>query len=304
MIDFVQHLIDGLSVGSLYALVALGIGLLFGILRLINFAHGDFITAGAYALIVPTTDATARLFIGSWQPLFVILAVCAIVALLALLSDFLIYRPLRSADPSTLMIASFSVSYLLQNGILLVYGARGKAVDLWPMFNEQVTLGSLRIPLLQIVTVVVTFSLMALLSLLMKYTRYGIQMRAAAADFRMAQYLGVRSNVVIALAFGISGVLAASVSLLFVAHSGSLSPTLGVDISLLGFVAVVIGGMGSLVGAVLGGFLVGLITTFLQAYLPPDLRAFQDAWAFAMVILILVIRPTGLIRTKALLERV
>ena len=304
MIDTIQHVIDALSVGSLYALVALGIGLLFGILRLVNFAHGDFITAGAYALIVPSTDVTARLFIGSWAPVLMIPTVCAVVAVLALLTEWSIYRPLRTANASTLMIASFSVSYLLQNVMLLVYGSRGKSVDLWSSLDRQIALGSLRLPVLQLITIAVTLSLMAVLTLFLKYTRYGVQMRAAAVDFRMAQYLGVRANAVIALAFGISGVLAAVVSMLFLAHSGALSPTFGVGIGLLGFVAVVIGGLGSLVGAVIGGFLLGFIETFLQVYLPADLRSFQDAFAYGAVILILLIRPMGLIRSRALVERV
>jgi branched-chain amino acid transport system permease protein len=304
MMDSIQHVIDALSVGSLYALVALGIGLLFGVLRLVNFAHGDFITAGAYALIVPSTDVTARLFIGSWPPVLMIPTVCAVVAILALLTEWSIYRPLRAANASTLMIASFSVSYLLQNVMLLVYGARGKSVDLWSGLDRQIAFGSLRLPVLQLITIAVTLSLMAVLTLFLKYTSYGVQMRAAAADFRMAQYLGVRGNKVIALAFGISGVLAAAVSMLFLAHSGALSPTFGVDIGLLGFVAVVIGGIGSLLGAVIGGFLVGFIVTFLQIYLPDNLRSFQEAFAYGAVILILLVRPAGLIRSRALVERV
>jgi branched-chain amino acid transport system permease protein len=129
-------------------------------------------------------------------------------------------------------------------------------------------------------------------------------MRAAAEDFRMAQFLGVRGNLVIGLAFAISGLLAAVVSLLFLAQTGSLTPTLGVPLAIFGFVVVVVGGMGSLVGAVLGGFVVGFIVTFLQTYLPPDLRAFRDAFAFAFVILVLLLRPAGLIRATALIERV
>ncbi len=205
MIPFLQNLIDAVSLGSIYALVALGIGLLFGILRLINFAHGDFITVGAYALIVPSADVTARLLIGGWPWPVMIPTICLIVIVAALLTDALVFRPLRRASSPSLMIASFAVSYIIQNGVLMAYGARPKAVDLWSGANSQILIGDLRVPMLQLVTLVVTLVLMGGLTLFLKKTPYGIQMRAAAEDFRMAQYLGVRGNLVIGLAFAISG---------------------------------------------------------------------------------------------------
>lgn len=304
MIPFLQNLIDAVSLGSIYALVALGIGLLFGILRLINFAHGDFITVGAYALIVPSADVTARLLIGGWPWPVMIPTICLIVIVAALLTDALVFRPLRRASSPSLMIASFAVSYIIQNGVLMAYGARPKAVDLWSGANSQILIGELRVPMLQLVTLVVTLVLMGALTLFLKKTPYGIQMRAAAEDFRMAQYLGVRGNLVIGLAFAISGILAGVVSLLTTTQSGSLSHTMGVPLALFAFVAVVVGGMGSLVGAVVGGFAIGLIVTMLQAYLPPDLRAFRDAFAFAFVILVLLVRPSGLVPARSTIERV
>ena len=304
MIGFLQHLIDALALGSIYALTALGIGLLFGILRLINFAHGDLITVGAYALIVPAADVTARLMIGSWTPAAVVAAISMIVVVAALLTDAAVFRPLRTASPPTLMIASFAVSYIIQNGILMFYGARPKAVDFWSGANVQITMGALRVPLLQLITLAVTLVLMAALTVFLRRTPQGVQMRAAAEDFRMAQYLGVRGNVVIGLAFAISGVLAAAVSMLYITQSGSLTFQMGVPLALFAFVAVVIGGMGSLAGAVAGGFLLGFIVTMLQAYLPPDLRAFRDAFAFAFVILVLLVRPSGLLPSRTTVERV
>lgn len=304
MIGLLQNIIDALSLGSLYALVALGIGLLFGILRLVNFAHGDFITVGAYALIVPSANVTAEMLIGTWNPFVLIPAVCLIVVIVALLTDGLIFRPLRRAASTTLMIGSFAVSYVVQNGLIVIYGARPKAADLWPAIGGQIQMGELRVPLLQLITIGVTLALMIALTLFLKRTSYGVQMRAAAEDFRMAQYLGVRANLVIGLAFAISGVLAAAVSLLFLSQTGSIATTMGVPLALFGFVAVVIGGMGSLTGTVVGGFVVGIIVTMLQAYLPPDLRSFRDAFAFGFVILILLFRPSGLIKAKALVERV
>src|ERR1700722_11200711 len=184
MIQFLQNLIDALSLGSIYALVALGIGLLFGILRLINFAHGDFITVGCYALIVPSADVTARLLIGAWNWAALVPAICLIVVVAALLTDALVFRPLRRASSPTLMIASFAVSYIVQNGILMAYGSRPKAVDLWSGANTQIYLLTLRVPMLQLITLVVTLVLMIALSIFLRRTSYGVQMGAAAEDFR------------------------------------------------------------------------------------------------------------------------
>ncbi len=304
MIGFLQNLIDALSLGSLYALVALGIGLLFGILRLVNFAHGDFITLGAYALIVPSADVMSQMLIGAWPWALVIPAIAAIVIAVALLTDIAVFRPLRGSNAPTLMIASFAVSYIIQNGVLMAYGSRPKAANLWPGLATQVQLAGLRVPVLQLVTICATLVLMVGLTLFLRRTPWGVQMRAAAENFRMAQYLGVRGNFVIGLAFAISGVLAAAVSLLFLAQTGSLSNVMGVPLALFAFVAVVVGGMGSLPGAVAGGFLVGFVVTMLQAYLPPELRVFRDAFAFAFVILVLLVRPAGLIPSRTVVERV
>ena len=304
MIQFIQNLIDAVALGSIYALVALGVGLLFGILRLINFAHGDYITIGAYALIVPSADVTARLLIGDWPWPVLIPTICLIVVIAALLTDAAVFRPLRRASSPTLMIASFAVSYIIQNGVLMAYGSRPKSVDLWSGANSQVFIGDLRVPMLQLITLAVTLVLMVAVTLFLRRTSYGIQMRAAAEDFRMAQYLGVRGNVVIGIAFAVSGILAGVVSLLYTTQSGSLSHVMGVPLALFAFVAVVVGGMGSLVGAVVGGFVIGITVTMLQAYLPPDLRAFRDAFAFAFVILVLLVRPAGLVPSRSTFERV
>ncbi|UOM35480.1 branched-chain amino acid ABC transporter permease [Acuticoccus sp. I52.16.1] len=304
MIPFLQNLIDAVSLGSLYALAALGIGLLFGILRLINFAHGDFITIGAYALIVPSTDAVARMFIGGWNFIPLTLAVILVCVAAALLSDRLLFRHLRTANPATLMVASFALGYVIQNLLLMIYGARPKAVGLWSSLTQIVEIGALRVPLLQLIIICVTLALLLGLTLFMTYTRYGVQMRAASEDFVMARYLGIRADFVIALAFAISGMLAALVSLLFITQTGVLSPRIGVSLMIFAFVATVIGGMGSLAGAVIGGFVVGITSAMLQAYLPPDIRPFRDAFVFAIVILILLVRPSGIVRVKALTERV
>jgi branched-chain amino acid transport system permease protein len=226
------------------------------------------------------------------------------VIAVALLSDALVFRPLRTASPPVLMTASFALSYMIQNAILVVYGARPKSVNLWSDLAQQVHFGAVSVPRLDLVICGTTLLLMAALSLFLKCTRYGVQMRAAAEDFRMARYLGVNAHGVIALAFAISGLLAAIAALLYVSQTGTLTQTMGQPIALFAFIATVVGGMGSLVGAVVGGFAIGTLAVMLQAYLPPDLRVFRDAFAFGLVILILVARPSGLIRARGLVERV
>lgn len=304
MIAFFQNLVDALSLGSIYALTALGIGLLFGILRLVNMAHGDFITVGAYALIVPSTADVAIRLIGGWHWALLIPAVCVVVVTLALIADVAVFRPLRRASEPTLMAASFGVSYIIQYSVQLLYSAQPKSVDLWSFLGQPTTLMSLEIPRLNLVTIATTFGLLLLLTLFLKRTETGVQMRASAENFQMASYLGVRANRVVALAFAISGILAATASLLFISQTGTLTHTLGQPIALFAFVATVVGGMGSLLGAVIGGFTIGIVVTMLQAYLPPDLRPFRDAFAFTLVVAMLLVRPHGLIRAKGTIHRV
>lgn len=304
MVAFIQNCVDALSLGSLYALAALGIGLLFGMLRLINFAHGDFITIGAFGLIVPSRNDMAIMAIGSLPVVLLVPAACAIVVAAALLSDRLVFRPLRTASAPTLMVASFSVGYIIQNTILVTYGARPKTIDLWSSLGEQLHFGAVRVPRLEVVTIAVTLVLLAALTAFLKRTRYGVQIRAAAEDFLMARYLGVRANLAIGVAFALSGILAAIVSLLFVSETGTLTNVMGVPLMLYAFIATVVGGMGSLVGAVVGGYTVGFLGIMLQAYLPDGLRSFRDAFVFATVVFVLLLRPAGIIPTKALVQRV
>ena len=304
MVAFIQNCVDALSLGSLYALAALGIGLLFGMLRLINFAHGDFITIGAFGLIVPSRNDMAIMAVGSLPVVLLVPAACAIVVIAALLSDRLVFRPLRTASAPTLMVASFSVGYIIQNTILVIYGARPKTIDLWSSLGEQLHFGAVRVPRLEVVTIGVTLVLLAALTAFLKRTRYGVQIRAAAEDFLMARYLGVRANLAIGVAFALSGILAAVVSLLFVSETGTLTNVMGVPLMLYAFIATVVGGMGSLVGAVVGGYTVGFLGVMLQAYLPDGLRSFRDAFVFATVVFVLLLRPAGIIPTKALVQRV
>ena len=188
--------------------------------------------------------------------------------LFALACERLAFRPLRRADPSVLLITSFALSFFLEHLVVMIYGGRVKAVSIWPELLEALPISGVRIPYLQIVTIGVTIGLLVLLVLFLKRTAMGIQMRAASEDFSTARLLGVRGNRVIAVAFAISGMLAAVVSLLYVSQVGALTYSMGIPLVLFAFVATVVGGMGSLTGAVLGGFVVGIASVVLQVSLP------------------------------------
>jgi branched-chain amino acid transport system permease protein len=294
--NIIQLLVDAASLGSQYALVALGIGLVFGVMRMINFAHGDLIMLGAYALVVPTAADLAAPLIGSWPFPILILGIFFVVTFVALATERFAFRPLRKrgADGSTLLISSFAVSYLIQSLVLFIHTGRPKSVSIFSSLTQQLSIDGVRVSLIDIVTIVVTFLLLLALSLFLRRTQSGIEIRAASEDFTMARVLGVRADRAIALAFGLSGMLAASVSLLYVAKTGVLDFRMGVPLAIAGFVGTVIGGMGSLPGAVLGGFFLGATSMLLQALLPPELRPARDAFVYGLVILVLIFRPQGL----------
>jgi branched-chain amino acid transport system permease protein len=290
----IQTFVDAVSVGGLYALTALGIGLIFGVMRLINFAHGELIMIAGYALLA---------LFGTPLPVMLAGGLAAAI-LLALATERVAFRPLRDADPATLLISSFAVSFFLQKTLILFVGSRPKGVDFLPALGRQIEMAGVRLQSLQVVTILVSAVLLGGLTWFLRATRFGLQMRAAAEDFRMARVLGVRADRVIATAFAISGVLAAAVSFLVVAQTGIVQPRMGLQLVIIAFVGTVIGGLGSLAGAALGGFLVGVATILLQALLPPDLRVFREAFVFVAVTLVLLLRPQGLFPARGLKERI
>ena len=294
MTDIAQHLLDALSLGSLYSLLGLGIALVFGIMRLVNFAHGELVMVGAFAAVT-LGDAP-------W-PVVVIVIVCVPVAF-ALVMERIAFRPVRGAHETTLLVTSFAVSYLLQNVALLAYGATPKSINLSSLLAESFTFAGLTTAKLNVATVLVTAVLLVGLSLFLSRTTLGVQMRASAEDFTMARVLGVRANRVIAAAFAISGLLAGVASYLIVAQNGAVYPSMGLNAILVAFIATVLGGLGSLPGAVVGGMTLAVLSVALDAYLPPELREFRDAFAYAAVIGVLVWRPQGLIVPKTARTRV
>ncbi|MCC6001289.1 MAG: branched-chain amino acid ABC transporter permease [Pararhodobacter sp.] len=294
MSNLVPVLIDAFSVGGLYALTALGIGLIFSVMRLANFAHAEFVTVPAYAL-----------FVLSAQPTVMAISAAVLVAVvLSLATERAAFRPLRGIDPATMLIASFTVSMFLQRLLVFAFDSRLKPVDPLAFLSGSVPLFGVSVNLLKLTTVITCLVLLVALTLFLKYTRFGLEMRAAAEDFTMSRLLGVRANRVIATAFVLSALLAAVVAVLFSAQTGFVQPRFGLQIVIIAFVATVIGGLGNLLGAAVGGFLVGVVATLLQTYLPPDLRPFREAFLFLIVIVVLLFRPQGLFPARGLKERI
>ena len=290
--SWLQSIIDALALGSQLALVAMGIGLVFGVLRVINFAQGELITAGAYALLL-TNDL----------PVAVSIIVCfAVVIAFSLAMEFA-YRPLRRVTPAAALVATFAVSFTLQSIALLVWGSQGEAINFLPKLNQAVEVGDLRIRWVTIATIGVGALLLAAMALFLSRTDLGLGMRAAAADFQTARVLGVRAKRVIVLAFVLAGILTACVTLLVAVQNPLATPNYGFFFVIPGLVGVVVGGMDRLVAATAGGFVMGFATSFVADRIPPDSRAFLTSYIFGFVIVVLLLRPNGLFGRRRGAER-
>src|SRR5690606_8014239 len=275
----IQFTIDTLSLGSLYALMALGLVIVYGILRLVNFAYGELIMVSGYTLF---------LLNGSPLPWLAMAVVAVLMAVLTgIATDYVAFRPVREKSVTAVLITSFAFSTLLQNAALLFISPRARLVPVPDIFSQSVHIGGVVTPLRNILTIVVALLLLAGFAVVMKRTVLGIALRAAASKFTMARMLGVPANLIITSAFAISGLLAGVVSLFWLGRIGSVVPGIGLEPLLVSFIATVIGGMRSLVGAVVGGFLLAAIVTGLNYTLPQNLLQFRDAFTFSLVILIL-----------------
>ena len=252
---------------------------------MMNFAHGEFIMLAAYALFV---------FAGLPFAAAVGAALLTGIAI-ALLAERVAFRPVRNADLSAQLVTSLAVAAILQNIVTVAVDARAQSVETPASLSESTSIGSISVPNLEFLTLGLTVIVLAGLGWLLYRTRTGLAMRAAAENFEMARLLGVRADRVIAVAFAISGALAATVGVLLVMQTGQVSPTMGLTPVLVGFVAVVIGGFGRIFGAVIGGLLLGALSSLLGVYLPEGLAPFRDAIVFTFPVLILIFRPHGLL---------
>ncbi len=289
-----QQLINVFSLGSTYALLALGLALVFGVMGLVNFAYGELITITGYTMYLMTINGIP------WG----VAVICGIVfaTIASLLMERFAFRPLRNASFLTLLFSSFALSVILQNVFRAAVSPRTKGIEGPALLIESVKVGPLTIGWMSIVTIVVGAACLVGLTIFMRGSLAGISMRAAAEDFSVARLMGVKANRVIALAFVISGLLAGIAGVLWVSRSGSVSPSMGFVPILKAFIATVIGGLGSLPGAVLGGFILAAAEIFFIAVLPTSAQPFSDPFALLLVIAILYFKPNGLLAPVA--ERV
>ncbi len=281
-----QTIADAVGLGGIYALMAVGIGLVFGVLRLVNFAYGQLVMAGAFAL--------AFAYEHGWPVWAGILLCFAVVVALSIAMDWIVFRPLREQSPAVMLVATFAVSFLLQSIALLWFGPLGKIGASLASLNQPWTIGGVDIRKISVVTTAVAAACLLLLVALLGRTNIGLHMRAAALDFRTARLLGVRANRVISSAVLISGLLAATVAVMMTVQTPLVTPTFALRDTILVLAGVVLGGMNRLVSATLGGFAIGFASGFLGGALPTDQSQYLPSFLFAAVIVVLLIRPGGL----------
>ena len=298
----IQTLIDAASLGSVYALMAVGIGLVFGVLRLVNFAYGQLVMAGAYTLAL-TND---------WSPALSIFLCFAVVIGLTMTMEVAAFRPLRNASPATMLVATFAISFLLQAIALLKFTIQGKPVATLTGLSRPIGDGDLLVKWISIVAIIVAALTLTALLLLLNRTSLGLQMRAAATDFRTARLLGVRANSVISFAVLLSGVIAAAVAVILSTDRIFVTPDFALQDTIIVLVGVVVGGIDRLWSATLGGFAIGFAKGAFGGFLPTtgswpfSSGVYLDSVVFALVIFVLVLRPGGLFerRGQRAVERV
>ena len=287
MTHFVQTLISGLSLGSIYALIALGYTMVYGIAKMLNFAHGDIIMVGAYAGIV-------AVFSLGMPPAIAIVISIVVCSLLGMLIERLAYKPLRQAAPLAVLITAIGVSYLLQNVALLIFGSEQKAFP--TLFQiPTIYIGEVMIDGITLVTLAVTAAIMIGLTLFINKTKMGKAMRAVSEDKEAAGLMGISTNHTITITFAIGSALAAVASIFYGATYIYIKPTTGAMPGIKAFTAAVFGGIGSIPGAMLGGIVLGLIEQFSKAYIS---TLWADAIVFAVLVVVLVVKPTGLLGKK------
>ena len=282
------YLMAGISVGGQYALIAIGYTMVYGILRLINFAHGDIFMVAGLIMVYAVTVMP--------MPLAILLVIAATVAL-GFLVERAAYKPLRSAPRMSVMISAIGVSYLLQNLALYITGGLSQQYPAIPWLSDTVTILGATTKRVTLVTPVLTVLLVVVLVLLIKYTKVGMAMRAASRDFETSQLMGIKINSVISMTFVIGSFLAAIGSMLYFTNYTGVTPTAGAMPGLKAFVAAVFGGIGSLPGAGIGGVIIGIWGKILKGL---GWTTFSDAFTFALLIVILIAKPTGLFGEKAI----
>jgi branched-chain amino acid transport system permease protein len=282
-----QTLVDAVGLGAVYALMAVGIGLVFGVLRLVNFAYGQLIMAGAYTLA----------FTSNWPIVASVLACFGIVAALSFAMERTVFRPLRTQSPAVMLVTTFAIAFLLQAVALILDirdGTIGEPAVSLAQLNQVVTIGGVDVRKVTILAVAVATGALGLLALLLGKTTIGLQMRAASSDFRTARLLGVQADRVIGVAVLLSALLAATVAIILTVQFPLVSPDFALKETIVVLVGVVVGGIDRLWTATLGGFAIGFATGVINGALPTDKTVFLPSAVFALVILVLLLRPAGL----------
>ncbi|MBP3361003.1 MAG: branched-chain amino acid ABC transporter permease [Clostridia bacterium] len=291
---FISNLINGISLGSVYAIIALGYTMVYGIAKMLNFAHGDVIMVGAYISFCATTYLNL-------PPVVSVLLAMAVCTVLGVVIEGLAYKPLRKASSLAVLITAIGVSYFLQNVALLIWGSAPKTFSsIVPLDSIALFGGKLIITVESIVTVVACILIMILLTLFTKKTRMGKGMRAVSEDKDAAELMGINVNVSISVTFAIGSALAAIAGVLLCSAYPVLVPTTGSMPGIKAFTAAVFGGIGSIPGAMVGGILLGIIEIFSKSYIS---TALSDAIVFAVLIVVLLVKPTGILGKK-IMEKV
>lgn len=286
ILKWFPYLLSGISVGGQYALIAIGYTMVYGILRLINFAHGDiFMAAGIMTIYLMTVLPMG----------FAIIIVLLLTVLLGFLVERVAYKPLRQAPRMSVMISAIGVSYLIQNTVAYLTGGLTKQFPELPWISDTVTILGASTKRVTLITPVLTLVLVVVLVLLINHTKVGMGMRAVSKDFETSLLMGIKINNVISMTFLIGSFLAAVGSILYFTNYTGVTYTSGAMPGLKAFVAAVFGGIGSIPGAVVGAFIIGICETLLKGM---GLTAFSDAFTFALLIIVLVVRPTGLFGEK------
>ena len=282
--EFLSYLISGISLGSVYAIIALGYTMVYGIAKMLNFAHGDIIMIGAYAGIIAVGQMNL-------PPLAAVLLSILICALLGVLIEFLAYKPLRQAPPLSVLITAIGVSYFLQNLALILFGSQQKAYPTLAVMSHY-TIGGVTVDGISILTLLVTAVIMVVLTFFINKTRLGKAMRAVSEDKAAASLMGISVNGTITLTFAIGSALAAVASIFYGMSYVYIKPTTGAMPGIKAFTAAVFGGIGSVPGAMLGGILLGVIEQLSKTYIS---TLWSDAIVFGVLVLVLVVKPTGLL---------
>ena len=290
MTELLQQLVDGLGQGSIYALLALGLALIFGVLHLVNFAHGELITVSAYVAYWLSSQGAG------WEILAPAIVLTSIVV--AVLIELLAFRWVRGASELTMLLTSFGVHFVVSALFVMYVSPRPRTFPKPSWIFSTVRLGGVSMEVVDLATIAATLLTLAVTAWILRRTSFGVSLRAAAEDFVAASLIGVRGDRVIRGAFALSGLLAGVAGVFWLMRTGTAEPNAGLTPLLFGVIAAIVGGLGSLPGAVLGGLALGVASALLRGFLPDDVSGLTEGFLFVLVALLFVVRPQGLITVR------